>query len=94
VRNKLAFIQDVFVRDVNGAGIAKASDLTQVDQPALEARLLADARRVMGAGEVASIAVIEVQIAPLHPKQTPALNTPPPTTDSSAKPAAPAKPAG
>ena len=71
VRNKLAFIQDVFVRDVNGAGIAKASDLTQVDQPALEARLLADAKRVMGNGAVASIALVQVQIAPLHPNPDP-----------------------
>ena len=50
VRNKLAFIQDAFVRDVNGAGVGK-DDGSAVDQPALEARLLADAKRVMGAGD-------------------------------------------
>jgi len=93
VRNKLAFIQDAFVRDVNGAGVGKADDISAVDQPAVEARLLADARRVMGAGAVASIALVQIQIAPLHPTQTPALNAPPPTDDSAAKPAATAKPA-
>ncbi len=94
VRNKLAFIQDAFVRDVNGAGVGKAGDGSAVDQPALEARLLADARRVMGAGAVASIALVQVQIAPLHPTQTPALNTPPPPPDSPAKPAQTAKSGG
>jgi hypothetical protein len=94
VRNKLAFIQDVFVRDVNGAGVAKADDASAVDQPALEARLLADAKKVMGAGAVASIALVQVQIAPLHPTQTPALNSPPPVADSAAKPAQTAKSGG
>lgn len=94
VRNKLAFIQDAFVRDVNGAGVGKPDDNSAVDQPALEARLLADARRVMGVGAVASIALVQVQIAPLHPTQTPALNTPPPTPDSSAKPDKTAKTGG
>jgi len=87
VRDRIAFIQDAFVRDVNGLGVVKPSDPTAVDQPALEARLLADAKKVMGPGKVVSIAVTQVQIAPLHPTQTPALNTPPPDADSSAKPA-------
>ena len=94
VRNKLAFIQDVFVRDMNGAGVAKPDDPTAVDQPALEARLLADAKKVMGGGTVASIALVQVQIAPLHPTQTPALYTPAPAADSAAKPAQTAKSGG
>jgi hypothetical protein len=87
VRDRIAFIQDAFVRDVNGLGIAKSADPAAVDQPALEARLLADAKKVMGPGKVVSIAVTEVQIAPLHPTETPALNAPPATTDSPAQPA-------
>ena len=94
VRNKLAFVQDAFVRDMNGASVAKANDATAVDQPALEARLLADAKKVMGAGTVASIALVQVQIAPLHPTQTPALYTPAPAADSAAKPAQTAKSGG
>jgi hypothetical protein len=76
VRDRIAFIQDAFVRDVNGLSVAKSNDPTLVDQPALEDRLLADAKKVMGAGKVVSIAVVQVQIAPLHPTETPALNTP------------------
>jgi hypothetical protein len=91
VRDKLAFIQDAFVRDVNGASVARTDNADAVDQPALAARLLADARGIMGAGKVASVAIVQVQIAPLHPVETPALNTPPPPNDSPAQ--APAKPA-
>src|ERR1700722_8422876 len=40
VRDKLPFIQDVMVRDVNSAGIAAADDLEKVDVPTLERRLL------------------------------------------------------
>src|SRR5205814_10519080 len=43
VRDKLPFIQDAMVRDVNTAGIAVADDPEKVDVPAVESRLLADA---------------------------------------------------
>jgi len=82
VRDKLAFMQDEFVRDVNGSSIARKDDPGTVDQPALAERLLIDAKKVMGSGRVASIAITQVQIAPLHPVETPALNTPPPVNDS------------
>ncbi len=97
VRDKVPFIQDAFVRDVNGPSVAKAGDLTNVDQPALQARLLTDAKRVMGAGKVASIAIVTVQVSSLHPNQAgpgnaaaPA-NTPPPA-DSTAKAPSSSKP--
>jgi hypothetical protein len=94
IRNKLAFIQDAFVRDVNGARVAKADDGTTLDQPALEARLVADAKRVMGAGAIASIALVQVQIAPLHPTQNPSPNAVPPQPDPAAKPTQTAKSGG
>src|SRR5215471_18565213 len=43
VRDKLAFIQDAMVRDVNNAAIAVAEDQEKVDVPAVEKRLMADA---------------------------------------------------
>ena len=81
VRDRIAFIQDAFVRDVNSAGVAKPTDPGTVDNSALEARLLVDAKRVMGPGKVASIAIVQLQVAPLHPdpSQTPA-TAPPPST--------------
>ncbi|HEY0266084.1 MAG TPA: hypothetical protein VGC16_04985 [Rhizomicrobium sp.] len=75
VRDKLAFIQDAMVRDVNAAGVA-GGDPEKVDIPAVEQRLLADAARVMGAGKVKLITVCTIQVAPLHPVQTPAKVTP------------------
>jgi hypothetical protein len=94
VRDKIAFIQDAFVRDVNGAGVAKSADPGTVDNPALEARLLADAKRVMGPGKVASIAIVQLQVAPLHPdsSQPPASMPPPGTPVPDDKPAKKAPP--
>jgi len=68
IREKLAFIQDAFVRDVNTAPIGKASDAESVDEPMLAQRLVADARRVVGASKVVSIEFKQIQFAPLHPK--------------------------
>ena len=100
VRDKIAFVQDAFVRDVNEKGVAPPSDTPQVDNGALfppiplpawagplEARLLTDARKVMGVGTVASISVTMVRIAPLHPVP---LSAAPPPQDMAATP--PAKP--
>ena len=77
VRDKLPFIQDAMVRDVNNTSIAVADDLEKVDVPAVEGRLLADAAKVMGAGKVKLITVCTVNVSPLHPVQTPARDTPP-----------------
>jgi len=71
VRDKQPFIQDAFVRDVNAKSIAVAADPQAVDVPALEMRLLADAAKVMGPGKVKMITVCTVNIAELHPTQTP-----------------------
>lgn len=76
VRDKIAFIQDAFVRDVNGAPIAKPDDPTQVNMPGLQARLLADVRKIMGA-KVTTLTIMQVQIAPLHPQQSPSAPPPP-----------------
>jgi hypothetical protein len=90
VRDKIAFIQDAFVRDVNGVSVGKPDDPTQVNMPGLQARLLADARKIMGGAKVASLAIVEVQIAPLHPMQSP--GAPPESAPPAAAPA-PAAPA-
>jgi hypothetical protein len=77
VRDKLAFIQDAMVRDVNSASVTTADDLEKVDVPAVEKRLLTDAAKVMGAGKVKLITICTVNISPLHPVQTPARDVPP-----------------
>jgi hypothetical protein len=81
VRDKLAFIQDAFVRDVNAREIAATGNPVKVEEPALQARLLADARKVMGPGKVASVAIVQVQIAPLRPGPVTAVAGQLPPTD-------------
>jgi hypothetical protein len=76
VREKLPFIQDLLVRNVNNLTVSTPDDPEKVDIAGVEARLLADARKVMGAGKVKQIVICTVQIAELRPKQTPALHTP------------------
>ena len=81
---------------MNGPAIAKATDPGTVDNPALEARLLAEAKRVMGPGKVAAVAIVQLQVAPLHPdSRQPPASMPPPGTlipdDKPAKKAAPAE---
>ncbi len=85
MREKLPYIQDVFVRDVNANPVASAADPQSVDVAGLEARLKADAVKVMGAGKVKAIIVCTVQIAPLHPVQS-AGNAPPGDAKAGAKP--------
>jgi hypothetical protein len=77
VREKLAFIQDLMVRDVNAAPVTTHEDPEKVDIAATEKRLLAAAVKVMGPGKVKLITVCSVNIAPLHPVQTPARDVPP-----------------
>jgi hypothetical protein len=70
IREKMAFIQDAFVRDVNAKDVASGPDVSKVDNAALTARLVADARRIVGATKVVSIMFTQMQFAPLHPKAT------------------------
>ena len=91
VRDKIAFIQDAFVRDVNRLEIAMSGSPASVDNAALQVRLLADARGVVGQGKLASIAITQVQVAPLHPSPvTPAAVAPQPPDSAAAAPAKPA----
>ena len=77
VREKLPFIQDLMVRDVNAISVTAHDDPEKVDIAATEKRLLAAATKVMGPGKVKLIAICTVNISPLKPVQTPARDTPP-----------------
>lgn len=75
VRNKIPFIQDAFVRDVNAAPIGKSTDPKTIDTVALVARLTADVKRIIGAAKISSVVIIQIQTTELHPSQ--ALAAPP-----------------
>jgi hypothetical protein len=78
VREKLAFIQDAFVRDVNAEPVCKADDPRAVDTALLNARLVAAAGRIVGSDKVVSMVFIAIQFAPLHPGES-TLNLVPPS---------------
>lgn len=90
MRDKIAVIQDAFVRDVNRVEIATMGTPAAVDSTALATRLLADARGVVGQGKIASIAITQIQVAPLHPSPVTPAAAPPPAPESA--PTTPAKP--
>jgi hypothetical protein len=76
VRDKVPFIQDAFIREVNSRGVATEHDPQQVDIAGVESRLLANAVKIMGPGKVKMITICTVQISELHPVQTPSPNAP------------------
>ena len=78
VREKLAFIQDAFVRDVNAQPVALANDPTAVDRDLLDSRLTARAKRIVGDDKVKNMLFLLVQYTPLHPPES--------TTDMSGSP--------
>ncbi|MDE2184436.1 MAG: hypothetical protein KGJ78_15565 [Alphaproteobacteria bacterium] len=84
VRNKLAFIQDAFVRDVNAEPIAQISNPQLADTELLASRLVADARRFVGDGTVVGIVFTQIQFAPLHSGDS-TLNQAPPNQVTSSK---------
>ena len=71
IRARVPFIEDAFVRDVNAKPIGKESDPATVDEAALQLRLLADARRIIGASAVADVKIIRIQTVELRPGAAP-----------------------
>jgi hypothetical protein len=92
VREKLAFIQDANVRDVNAHPIATANDPTAVDHDLLNAHLTANAKRIVGDSKVVNMVFIDVKYAPLRPSEStagqPVLPPDDPTTGKAASTAA------
>lgn len=67
VKEKLAFIQDALVRDVNLTVVATEPDAQKLDKPALAARVVAIVGRFVGKENVVKLEFIDVKFAPLHP---------------------------
>jgi hypothetical protein len=68
IREKIPFIQDAFVRDVNGKAINTLEAPEEVSKPALIARLMAIAKRIVGPGKIQSYTITQLQIASAKPK--------------------------
>jgi hypothetical protein len=82
VREKFAFIQDAFVRELHAKPIGQASDPKKVDSDQFASRLTAAAKRIMGSDKVRTMFIVEEKFAPLHPSDSTAAATPPQQTAS------------
>ena len=66
IREKVPFLQDAFLRELNGATIVKTDDPKAVDETALKARLVARMNQVLPAGTVAEFKFQPIVVAPVQ----------------------------
>ena len=68
IREKMPFLRDGFLREVNKASIANAADPKTVDQPALKKRLLARVNQILPAGSVSDLKFPEIVLTAIQPQ--------------------------
>src|SRR5262245_45955982 len=66
IREKVPFLQDAFLRELNGAAIVKADDPKAVDETAIKTRLLGRLNQILPAGTVAELRLQPVVVAPVQ----------------------------
>jgi hypothetical protein len=66
IREKVPFLQDVFLRELNAASTVKADDPKSVDETALRPRLIARMNQILPAGTVAELKFQPVVVAPVQ----------------------------
>ncbi|GAA0534774.1 hypothetical protein FHS83_003103 [Rhizomicrobium palustre] len=92
VREKLAFLQDANVREVNARAISLASDPKAVDKDLLAQRLTTNAKRIAGDKRIVTVIFTEIKYAPLHPSDSTDGGVPPPEQAPAGKAGAETKP--
>jgi hypothetical protein len=68
IREKVPFLRDGFLREVNKASIASAADPKAVDQPALKKRLLARVNQILPPGTVSDLKFPEIVLTAIQPQ--------------------------
>jgi len=66
IREKVPFLQDAFLRELNGTPIVKADDPKSVDEAALKTRLLARVNQILPPGTVAELKFEPIVVAPVQ----------------------------
>jgi|SRR5579871_3017947 len=66
IREKVPFLQDGFLREVNKAPIGKASDPKAVDQEALKKRLLARLNQILPKDTVSDLKFEQIVLSPIQ----------------------------
>lgn len=68
IREKTPFLRDGFLREVNKASIALATDPKAVDQPALKKRLLERVQQILPPGSVSDLKFSHMVMTPFQPE--------------------------
>ena len=68
IREKMPFLRDGFLREVNKASIAAASDPKMVDQSALKKRLMARVSQILPPGTVSDLKFPEIVLTAIQPQ--------------------------
>ena len=68
IREKVPFLRDGFLREVNKASIAKTDDPRAVDAAALKARLLARMNQILPRGTVSDLKFEQIVLTPIQPQ--------------------------
>ena len=66
IREKVPFLQDAFLRELNGPSIVKADDPKAVDEATLKPRLIARMNQILPAGTVAELKFEPIVVAPVQ----------------------------
>lgn len=68
IREKMPFLQDAFLREVNKGSIVKADDPKSVDTVALKARLLVRLNQLLPRGTVSDLKFQQIVMTPIQPQ--------------------------
>lgn len=68
IREKVPFIQDSFLRELNRGSIMMAADPASVDTEAVKSRLMARVAQVLPSATVADLHILQVVLAPFRPQ--------------------------
>ena len=66
IREKMPFLRDAFLREVNKATIVKADDPKSVDTVALKARLLVRVNQILPKGTVSDLKFQQIVMTPIQ----------------------------
>ena len=67
IREKVPFLQDAFLRELNKGSISKVDDPKAVDTDTIKTRLLARMNQILPAGTVADLKFEQITLTPVQP---------------------------
>jgi hypothetical protein len=68
IREKVPFLRDAFLRELNKTSIVKADDPKAVDDAAVKTRLTERAKQILPAGTISELKLQQVVITPVQPE--------------------------